>query len=394
MTTTPFVSILPVRWSAVAALVAVSGLPLVAQDGGAPPPPAVRVSAVVREEVQEHRQVTGNLRAISRAKVAAVESGRIVEVAVRESDRVQRGQVLARIDDRRLRLDLEQADAERQVAEAELEIRRAEERTAKDDLESYRAAAEGVKGSVSALTIRAAERDAAVAASRVLVAERGLRRLQARVDRLRLQVEETIVRAPFDGIIVSRDVQVGEWANPGDSICALVSTGRIEAWLDIPERYSYAAITEANQLEIEVGTLGVRLAPLSKRVIPDVDPRSRRYTLIVELEPGSHPLAPGMSVTAQVPSARLTQQLRMPTDAVLRDGGGYFVYKVVPNPRGDGQFVVPVTVTVGFGRGDDLYVDSSDLVDGDRVVVEGNERLRPMSPVRIATDAVEAGDKR
>lgn len=372
------------------ALLASALLPLTraTAQGGAPPPPAVRVAPVVLETVQERRQVTGNLRAASRARVAAPESGRIVAVEFDESKAVKEGDVLARIDDRRLQLDLAQAEADVEVSRAELEIRKIEARTATEDLNSYRAAAESVKGSVSALTVRAAERDAEVAASRVSVAERGLDRLRTRVDRLKIQLEDTIVRAPFDGRIVTRSVEPGEWVNAGDPVCTLVSTGRIEAWLEIPEQYSYSVLAETIDLEVRIETLETQMRVVSTRVVPDIEPRSRRYFLIADLDPGDTPLAPGMSVTAAVPSGRSAERVRVPTDAVMRDGGGYFLYKVVAN--GEGHNVIPVSVTPEFAERDGVYLSTLELTTGDRVVVEGNERLRPMSPIRI-TETQGAG---
>lgn len=363
----------------VPALVAIG---LTAQATCQQPPSPVRVAAVEREVTAERRQVTGNLRAASRARVAAIEAGRIVEVAVREADAVERGAVLARIDDRRLRQDLTQAEAELSTAEAELEIRRTEANAADEDLSAYEQAAGEVEGSVSVITLRAARRDAAVARARVLVAERSLSRLQSRIDRLAIQLEDTVIRAPFAGRMVAVDVEPGEWADPGRTIGTLVSTDDLEAWLEVPEQFSYRTLANAPQIAVTVDTLAATIRATETRVIPDVDPRSRRFVLIASLPAGEHPLAPGMSVTAALPTGADAELAKLPSDALMNDGGGYFVYRVVERPP-QGLVVQPVSIALRFGSGDSIWVDAPQLRAGDRVVVEGNERLRPLQGVQI-----------
>jgi RND family efflux transporter MFP subunit len=367
------------RRRAVAALAALGALPILSAQQ---PPAPVRVAAVERAMTAERRQVTGNLRAASRAEVAAIEPGRITAVEVREADVVEAGQVLARIDDRLLQQDLVGARAELATAEAELEIRRTEVAAADEDLAAYEQAAQNVAGSVSALTLRAARRDAVVARARVLVAERALARLASRIERFAIRLEDTQIRAPFAGRVVAVGVEPGEWADPGSVVCTLVSKGEIEAWIEVPEQFDYAALAAHADLSVKVETLGVVIDATASRVIPDVDPRSRRFVLIAVLPDGDHPLAPGMSVTAALPTGEQAELVRMPSDALLSDGGGHFVYRVLERPQ-QGAVAAPVSVRLRFSDGKSIWVESDELESGDRVVVEGNERLRPMAPVQV-----------
>jgi multidrug efflux pump subunit AcrA (membrane-fusion protein) len=109
----------------VAALAAAAFLatPCLAQGG--PPAKAVTVDPVRLEPVREHRRVTGELRAMSRSKVAAQEPGLVIEFPVREGDHVATGDVLIRLDSRRLSLELDALKADQRAVESLIEERTA-----------------------------------------------------------------------------------------------------------------------------------------------------------------------------------------------------------------------------------------------------------------------------
>jgi multidrug efflux pump subunit AcrA (membrane-fusion protein) len=112
--------------------------------------------------------------------------------------------------------------------------------------------------------------------------------------------------------------------------------------------------------------------------------------LIAELRAEDKPLAPGMLVTASVPTGKMAERLVVATDAILRDGGGYFVYKAQPIPEGR-YMAIPVSVKVLYATENGLVIDTPELHDGNLVVVEGNERLRPMMPIEIARKSIVGG---
>ena len=141
-------------------------------------------------------------------------------------------------------------------------------------------------------------------------------------------------------------------------------------------------------MTVAIETLDTRVTAVHTRVIPDIDPRSRRYVLIATLPASELPLAPGMSVTAALPTGAEAELVRMPSDALMRDGGGYFVYRVLERPQ-QGMVVAPVTVQLRYGEDESIWVAAPDLQNGDRVVVEGNERLRPMQPIQITGPGAE-----
>ena len=363
-----------------------TGLPATGSAQGQPAP--ISVDEVRRELVQQRRQVTGNLRAVSRSRVASIEPGLIVEAPVEEGQTVSRGDVLARLDARRLEIRLRQLEAQMNVTEAMIEERRAQVELRQNDLDTLinleqRGAVNPKEVSDGRSELRAAEARATQAAEELNV-------LRADADFLRQRLEDMVIAAPYDGVIIARFAEVGEWVGEGQPIVEMLSTGEIEVWLDVPQRYLAAASRPDLRTMVRIEATANTREARSPRVIRDIDPTSRTFSLVMRLSDEDGRLSPGMSVTADVPTGEEQEHLTIHKDALLRQSGGSMVY--VARENEDGALIAaPVTVTTLFETPDRLVVRSVELQPGDHVVVEGNERLRPMQPVRIVDpDAPQA----
>ena len=339
--------------------------------------------------MEPRRDLTGNLRAIRRSRVAVIEPGRVDEVNFTEGQRVSEGDLLVRIDARRLREQLAEADAEVAVAEANLGQRQAELERARADLEAREAAAKQMSGAVSEADLRQFRTAASVAEASVNAADKQLAAVKARVNNLNVRLEDVAVTAPFDGVILSQQTEVGEYLSAGSVVGEIVSDGVFEAFLEAPETIAYAALSaiDAAEIKLTVDSTGQELTPSVMRVVPDVNPRSRRYLLIATVEStDDQPLAAGMSVTASVPTRGTEMRLTVPADAVRRDGAGAFVFMAAPGGPGGAMSAVPVGVSVDYTlNGRSIIADNPQLQAGTAVVTEGGERLRPGQPVSVAT---------
>lgn len=346
------------------------------------------MAPVERAEVEQRREMTGNLRAKRRSRVATVEPGRVVAVEFDEAQQVSEGDVLVRIDDRRLREDLAQAEAQIAVAEAAVTEQQAQLQRAQADLEAREAAAEQTRGAVSDIELRQARTTAAVAEAQLNAAQKQLAAAQTRLSRINVQLQDVVIRAPFDGTVLSRSAELGEYLSAGAVVGEIASDDIFEAVVEVPEGFDYSALDSADPsaVTVTVDTHGLELTPLSLRVVPDVDPRSRRFALVADVKaPGTERrLAAGMSVTASVPMQSSVSRLTVPYNALRRDGAGTFVFLVVPGQAG--QSAVPIGVDVLFRTGARAVIeDHPQLREGTNVVIEGGERLRPGQPVQTTT---------
>ena len=368
------------KWAAVLITAALVALPALARNG--PPPKAVTVDPVRLEPVREHRRVTGELRALRRSKVAAEEPGLVIEFPVREGRHVTAGDVLARLDSRRLSLQLDALKADEQAVESLIEERTANKVWRERELELYRQSLE--RGAANMKEVLDAESEASMARARVTWAERQRQVLGARAELLQERMADMTIRAPFDGVVVIRHVELGEWVGEGDAVVELVSTGRVEAWLDVPQRF-YGAVAGAQvSIALRVEATDQTISVTERRIIPVVDPKARSFTVVAAIDNADGKLTPGMSLTAWLPTGQLTEQLTVSKDAVLRNEAGAYVY-VARGGGGEGAgapaSAVAVSIQVLFPVADRVVVTSRDIRAGDLAVVEGNERLFPMMPV-------------
>jgi len=357
-----------------------------AQNG--PPPTPVRVDAVRNESVQEQRRVTGELRPLRRSLVASRESGVVTDLGVLEGQRVAAGDVICRIDARLLELRLEEALADVALAEATHDERVAELGRATSDLEAIEALSQ--RDAVNPKELRDARSTVAIATARRLQAERAVGVIRSRVDLLVQRLDDTQIRAPFDGTVVTRRIELGQWLAEGGAVVELLSHGAIEAWLDVPQEFAAAvgvAVQSAEAVRIRIDASRSFIEPTSLRRVPAIDVRARTFPVIATIEDPDGMLAPGMSVTGWVPTGARIDRLTLRRDAIMVGPTGAFVYVVRGGGDGQPASVAPAQVDVLFEVGDRAAISTRDLRPGDLVVIEGNERLHPGARVT----AVDAG---
>lgn len=348
------------------------------------PPAAVYVTQVTAETTRDEAIVTGTLRAQSRASLAVRESGTVNAMLVDEGDVVKAGAEIARLDQRRVRALLAETKAALASAQTLIEQRRVELARAGRDLQMKREL--HARKGVSQSDLLDAETASSVAATQLRVAEDGVREAQSRIDFLEVQLSDLVVTAPFDGVILTRNVEPGEWVAAGGMAASMVSLDPIEAWLRVPARYLPGENGDYKGFRVRRSSTGEIMTPTRITTIPDVDGRSQLFTLVGTLANPGHRLTPGESVTGIVPVGVPEAHWKLPVNAVVQSPMGMIV-QVVQKPAAEGTLPTArsIAVQVAFERGGFSYAKTatSDLQAGDQVVVEGNERLQPGQPLLI-----------
>jgi len=364
-----------------------TGLAWGQDESGAPagrPPTPVRAAPVVLREVQEQRQITGNLRALARSRVATIEGGLVVECPIEEGDLVKKGDLLARLDDRRLGLELQRIEAQSEVAQATLVERTAQVKRSERDFALLSELSDRNAGNPKELAD--AESDLQVALARQLQAERDLTVLKAQADLFRTRLDDMVITAPFDGVIVAKETEVGQWLGVGEALVEIVSVGEFDAWLDVPQSFAEAVRGPEVKVSIQIRASQLQFPPAKPRIIRQVDPIARTFYLVVRVKDTNDHLAPGMSVTGWVPTGQKAAHLLVPRDALMRNQAGFYVYAVSQNPGGP-ALAMPRQVNMLFEYEGFVAIRPGGLEEGDMVVTEGNERLHPMANVAIIKDA-------
>lgn len=369
------------RYGRVAALVALivwSGFGMIvstaeAQDG--PPPAQVFVETAGLEELVDARGVTGEIRSRRRAELAAQVGGLVLEMSVEEGDAVTKGSVIATLDDERAVAELDRAKAEIQTGEAEVEQRTAELDEAERDLARLRELEE--RGSMNPAEMdgavtRVASRRALLAAARA-----DLQTARAELRLAERELRDMTIEAPFDGRVVVKHTEVGEWLSVGDAVVTIVSMTELEARIDVPESILWALEASGGAIQVNLPAVPHSMEAEVIRVVPEADSLSRLFPVRLKVKDPEGELRPGMSLTAMVPTGKKEALLTVSKDAILRNAAGEYVYI----NSGGVSAVAPIERR--FAVGDRVVIRSPMVREGVQVVVEGNERMFPGQPLVI-----------
>ncbi|NJL31155.1 MAG: efflux RND transporter periplasmic adaptor subunit [Phycisphaerales bacterium] len=203
---------------------------------------------------------------------------------------------------------------------------------------------------------------------------------ESALQRASLEVERLDVLAPFDGVVVRKMIEVGQWANAGTPLMEIVSRGRIDALIDVPERF-VDTVTMGSQIQVLIEPLNMEVVGEVRSIVPDGGNAARTFPVRVSLDDLDGRLLPGMSVLARVPTMKQADTITVPRDAVLRTAQGATVWMNV------GGMALPAPVQVLFSKGDRLAVEplpssmGPPLSPGMQVVIEGAESLFPTRPL-------------
>lgn len=330
-------------------------------------PPVVTATAK-RETVSEEIPLTGSAFPWRESSLSAEVDGLVLEVLVDDGDRVRKGDLLIRLDDTLARLNTEQAEAALAESLASYE-------------ESLRQLDEAAK--------LIEKRHIAETTYKALIADSKVKR--ATVDRLTAEYRRTAeiasryrIAAPFDGIIGTRPVEIGQWTETGQAVINLFEIEKLKIRVPVPQRY-YALIQPGTPVLIRFDALTEQtFEAFVSRKIPIADSDARTFPVRIDLANPDYWIAPGMSakVLFQIQGPGDISVLTVPRDAVVTaPDGTESVWKI---SRGEAGFTV-AAVPVRTGR---LFDQSVEIVDGsidtgDPVVVRGNEILQDGQKVRV-----------
>lgn len=358
------------RAAVVCAVLASAG-PAIAQNG--PPASRVVVDRARSERVEPRREVTGELRAVREGAVASKQGGRVVAMLVEAGDRVEAGAVLVRLDDALERIEIERASARADSAEAVVRAREAGLERAQRDEQRILALGE----SASDKEIVDARSDVIIAAANLAAARADAFAAVAELDRAKQLADEMTITAPFPGVVTAKRTEIGEWVGAGDSVVDLVDLRVLDAWLSVPEALLHPLRSSGSPAQIRVRTTGAVHEGEIAGVVPKADELARLVPVRVRIKNDDGSLIPGLSIVGLAPTGERRIMPTVHKDAILVSETGSFVYFEA------GGVAAAARVRVLFAVGERVVVESADLPPEADVIVEGNERLFPGSPVEV-----------
>ena len=297
---------------------------------------------VARADLQRIYRLDGVAEAISRSTVSAQTSGRVVEIAFDVDDYVRQGDVIVRIDDAKQLAAVRQAEANLSVAVAKRQ----------DAVQEF----ERIEGVFAKQAVSEAEMDRATTALKQARASE--RAAQAALHQAEQELTYTQVRAPYNGIVTERLIEVGENAQPGSPLMTGLSLDSIRISVDVPQSLMESIRAERNA-HAEVNGQWVKASKLT--VFPVADPRSDTFKVRLQLPDGVEGIFPGMYVKVGF-VAGSQERLVIPRASVVLRSEGVDVYVV--DDQGQVHFRY---IRLGSAAGPDHVSVLSGLMEGERV---------------------------
>ncbi|MDB4449111.1 efflux RND transporter periplasmic adaptor subunit [Akkermansiaceae bacterium] len=348
-------------------------------DPGGPPPANVILATVESKTSTQTHQVVGTLRAKSRAKIAAREAGATLTINFDEGDLVEINSVIATLDTRRLDAQIAEATAEITVAEALVHQKKSRVKRSAIDLAMKETAFAGnALSEAEVLDARSANNvDNSIYAS----AQDSLKATKSRLELLNVRLDDLKILAPFTGRVVERHIEPGEWAEPGSAIVTLVSSGEIEAWLQVPERFATTA--RGKQIPVTLTATGQTVTSTSLTIVPEAEISTRTLQVVALLPNPGDTLVPGLSVSAALPVSENTERLAVPVNAIVQGYAGPSIFISSTQEGSPLPVAKRLPIEILFQENETVYLKAEGLKAGDQVVVEGNERLFPFQTLLI-----------
>lgn len=352
----------PRRAAAMALLTAALGTPLqgsAAQAGAAPGTPVTPVTATIVQQQPwpDQLQAQGVIAAWQEAVVASPASGlALLALHAAVGERVRRGALLARFDDRALRAELQRAEAE---------LARAAAAQQQADAEAARAQALHAGGSVSEQELLALQTQLALARAQQQAAAAGVRALRIRLD-------DTRVLAPDDGLITARAALLGQVPAAGTELFRLIRQHRLEWRAELsPEQLVRVRPGMAVRLQLADGQ---QAQGKVRQLAGALEAGTRLALVYVDLQPGSSAKAAMLAAGHFELPGR--PALVLPAEALLLRDGRALVFVL----DGDSARARPVQT----GRRQDGAMEVvAGLRAGERVVLQGAGFLRDGERVRV-----------
>ncbi|MCB7481689.1 efflux RND transporter periplasmic adaptor subunit [Christiangramia sediminis] len=302
---------------------------------------------------KHYAEVQGNVATDENIIVYPEFSGILTNVRVNEGDRVSKGQVLARIDDGGLQSELAQLEAQ--------------ERLAKTTYERQKRLWDQNIGSEM----------------QYLEAKTNYEALQSSVQRLKSQLDKTVVRAPFSGVVDDVISEQGEVVNPGQNqLFRIISLDNMYVEADVPENY-LSKISIGTGVKVNIGSVGREFEGKVSQVGNNINPNNRTFRIEVKVPNEKDLIKPNQIATIKLNDYTSENAIVIPESSIQKNAMGESIVYVLEQEN-DKNFGTARKVIVETGL---VYNDSIEikegLTPGQILITDGAKNIRDGQEVKF-----------
>jgi RND family efflux transporter MFP subunit len=334
----------------------------------------VKLAPVKKGPISYVLDTSGDVQPIMQVDVVSRISGYVERIHFEMGDRVAAGQVVATIEPKEQGHRVEEEEAAVKVAVATLKEKESQLAHAEKQVERARLLRQ--KDFISSQELDEAETKAQTAKAQKELAEAQWAQRQAALAQSRYQLSLTRVVAPFSGAVTRRLVDPGAHVSSATPILTLASPNPLKVIVNIPER-DVDLVRSGMVARLQIDTFPGRVFEGKiARLNSALDPSSRTLMAEVHVPNRDQLLKPGMFARVSLVLAESRDALLVPVEAVVEEEGKDFVYSVTESKARRRE------VTRGWTQ-DSLVAVTKGLEEGERIVVAGQQRLKPGLKVRV-----------
>ncbi|KNC67852.1 efflux RND transporter periplasmic adaptor subunit [Pseudoalteromonas ardens] len=336
-----------------------------AQEGQQPPPLTIDVAQVKMAPVQSWHTFTTRLQAPERVVLKPRVSGQVEQMTFKEGERIEKGQILFRLDPRPFEVQVETLNAQLVSADAALMQAKSEARRAKQLVAEKAMSTELAEQRAATLRQAQANRDA----------------IAAQLKKARLDLEFSQVEAPISGVVSRAIVTKGNYVSAGETTLAtIVSDQQIYAYFDVDERtwsdkFAGVDATDAVTVQLQRINGGASVPGVVDFIDNEINPNTGTLGVRAVFDAQQHGLKPGAFARVSLGAADATTMPLVPERAIGTDLKNRFVLTVDANNTLQYRLV-----ELGERYGAFRAIKSG-LEDGDKVAANGPARVGPGMPI-------------
>ena len=321
------------------------------QDG---PPAPVQFTEAEVFTVGAKLDLPGSVESPRRTQVSTPVAGLVTELHAREGDPIEAGQLLAR-------LDVSTPEARRTTLRAQLTESGARLRSAAAKLKRANELFEASVISQAQLDDSLYEREALEARSESL---------RASIAEIDLTITQSVIHAPFSGVVTHKLTEIGQWVRIGDPILEILSLDELEVAVEVPEIHiGKVRLGQTARVRLQAFPDTALTGKVSV-IVPEADPDARTFPVKISVPSASGEVRTGMLATVSLAPSASRRAVIVPKDALVDQGSSWVVFTLNGDNKVDAR-------SVRRGQGIGQWVEVTGKVGpGERVITRGNERLK------------------
>jgi len=338
-------------------LIVIAGLAIYSLGAGAPPASLVNTAKVIKGVVNPLEEFIGTLNFSKTSAIASQTNGVVVSVNFEAGDNLRKGDLLLEVDSEVLDAQIESLKSSVNISKINLE-------NATRDYNRYRELIE--KKSIS-------QKVYDDSFFKYSTSKQDLNMAQAKLNEQLINKEKKSIKAPYDAVVVEKNIEVSEWASAGKTIATIVATNEVDLMFNLPTSYIYKLDkNDTYKIDLKGQIIQSKLyASIAKG-----DKRTRTFPVKFKAKVNNDFLYDGMEVKINLPRSKKQEALMVPRDAVIKRFGQNVIFLNVDGIAN----MIPVKI-LGYTK-ENVAVQAKGLTEGASVVVKGNERIFPKQPIK------------